>query len=169
MNDFLKGAAAVLVALTVGVALGAWLVRDNQQTLGASGTRFPNGLSTNSTSPSAGQLLTTTLKVGSTGTSVAQLNYLVGGTLIGAAGSQTASTTVAYDVAVTGVTSTAGCVAQIATSTPTGASVGSTWNISGCKASTTAAFVTVMVSNYTGGNAIPATAIGSNISIWTFR
>jgi len=37
-------------------------------TLGATGTRFPNGLSTNTTSPVANELRTTTLTVDSTGT-----------------------------------------------------------------------------------------------------
>jgi hypothetical protein len=36
---------------------------ESSQSLGATGTRFPNGISTNSTSPSAGQVRSTTLTV----------------------------------------------------------------------------------------------------------
>lgn len=49
-----------------GIVLGG----SDEPAFGASGTRFPNGLSTDSTSPSAGQVRTTTLTV--TGTSTLQ-------------------------------------------------------------------------------------------------
>ena len=48
------------------------LVGGNQSAVGASGTRFPNGLSTNTTSPSAGEIETTTLTVTATSTSASQ-------------------------------------------------------------------------------------------------
>lgn len=58
-------AVVALVAALIGGYV-AGLVGNNQQELGATGTRFPNGLSTNSTSPAAGELQTTTLEVDST-------------------------------------------------------------------------------------------------------
>jgi hypothetical protein len=51
------GILAILILVLVGGQSAAF---------GASGTRFPNGLSTNSTSPVAGELQTTTLEVDST-------------------------------------------------------------------------------------------------------
>lgn len=50
------------IGVVVAIALSLFgLVRDNQSVpLGASGTRFPNGLSTDTTSPTAGQIRGTT-------------------------------------------------------------------------------------------------------------
>lgn len=65
MFDYKTIATAALTAVVVVVLAG--LVGGNQSDpLGATGTRFPYGLSTNSTSPSSGQLITTTLSIGTT-------------------------------------------------------------------------------------------------------
>lgn len=58
-----KIVTAVVTATVVVVALFVFgLVSDNQSQLG-SGTRFPNGISADSTSPSAGQIRGTTLTI----------------------------------------------------------------------------------------------------------
>lgn len=62
MFDLKSIVTAAITAAVVVVLAG--LVGGNQSDLlGATGTRFPNGLSTDSTSPSAGQLRTSTLTV----------------------------------------------------------------------------------------------------------
>ena len=65
MNKFHELINTGLIVLVIILVL---VVSKQSVPLGATGTRFPNGLSTNSTSPSAGELLTTTLQVGSSGT-----------------------------------------------------------------------------------------------------
>lgn len=62
MFDFKTIATAALTAIVVVVVAG--LVGGNQSgTLGASGTRFPNGISADTTSPTAGQVRGTTLTI----------------------------------------------------------------------------------------------------------
>lgn len=94
--------------------------------------------------------------------------------LIGTNASQAASTTVAYDCAVTNMTSSFKTVAQLATSTPTvggSGAVGSLgWAIVASKASTTSGFVTVMLANLTGIARVPsATNVGSSTTVWAFK
>lgn len=104
--------------------------------------------------------------VGSTGST---FSNIVGTScnLTGMDASHAASTTVAYDCAVTGVTSSSNVIAQLASSTPVGAK--NYWSIIGSKASTTAGFVTVLVYN-NGASAVPsATGVGSSTSIWSSR
>ena len=60
MKNILQIAAVVLVASVIGGVV-AGLVGNQSATLGASGTRFPNGISADSTSPSAGEVRGTTL------------------------------------------------------------------------------------------------------------
>jgi len=75
----------VLIVL-VGILV---LVGGNQSvptdTLGATGTRFPNGLSTNSISPAVGELLTTTLQVDSTSVFEAGVTFDTTATFTGVA------------------------------------------------------------------------------------
>jgi len=107
-----------------------------------------------------------TLQIGSSGTAFTQV---VGSTcnLIGTDTSQTASTTKAYDCAVTGVTSSDKVLAMLASSTPVGGSVG--WSISAAKASTTAGYVTVLLYN-NGVAAIPSvTSVGSSTVVMAFH
>ena len=103
MEKFTKYVPFATLALVVVIAL--MLVGGNQSaSAGASGTRFPNGISADSTSPSAGQVRGTTL----TTTGVATLaSATVTGTL-------TQSTT---NAATT--TAALGCVQTTATSTLT--------------------------------------------------
>lgn len=95
---------AVVIAITVPFFLGG------SNTFGATGTRFPNGLSTDSTSPSAGQMRTTTLlttstaTIGSSGTALSQVLSGSCNLLQSQAGSHAATTSKEYFCAVTGVT-----------------------------------------------------------------
>lgn len=87
-----------LVALVV--AIGGFLYTPQvKPDYGSTGSRFPNGLSTNATLPSAGQIYTTTLN--STGAAT------IGGTLTVTTSNTATSTTVV------------GCVQTYATSTAT--------------------------------------------------
>lgn len=98
------------------------------------------------------------------------LTGFVAGTcdLIGSAVSQAASTTVAYDCAVTGLTSSYVAFAQLATTTVR-SSGSATWFVSAAKASTTAGYATVLLTNY-GPAAVPAaTSVGSSTKIWAFK
>lgn len=85
-NNLLVTSVVAFVAAIVGGILVAALVGNNQQapvspTVGG-GTRYPNGLSTDTTSPSAGEVRTTTLTVtgaSTLGTSGTAMNGLVAG------------------------------------------------------------------------------------------
>src|SRR3990167_9594572 len=98
LHEWINTGLLVLVIILVLV------VSKQSVPLGATGTRFPNGLSTNSTSPSAGELLTTTLQVGSSGTDqTKQISGNVNCTLPANATTMAASTTARWSCAVTGV------------------------------------------------------------------
>lgn len=62
--SFIKNNMMALVAIVI--AISSILFSFGGENFGATGTRFPNGLSTNSTSPAVGELQTTTLEVDST-------------------------------------------------------------------------------------------------------
>lgn len=106
------------------------------------------------------------LTVGATGTAVTQLNF-ASCDLIGSNASQAASTTLPYDCAVTGVTSSSKVIALLASSTPRGGS--SSWEIVGAIASSTSNFVTVLLTN-NGPAAVPSvSSVGSSTAVWFFR
>lgn len=165
MNKIIVGVLVVL-ALVLGYFVGSYTT---SKTFGATGTRFPNGISANSTSPVAGEVRGTTLTatgsltVGTNGSTIAELKGTTCN-LIGTDASQVASTTVAYDCAVTGIASGDVVMAMLATSTPVGGSSG--WSISAAKASTTAGYITVLLYN-NGVAAVPSvTSVGSSTNIW---
>lgn len=93
--------------------------------------------------------------------------------LIGTDASQAASTTLAYDCAVTGVTSSDTVIAQLSTTTQNSVIDNNTtagpWAIYSAKASTTAGFVTVRLHN--GGlAAIPSvSSVGSSTAVLIFQ
>lgn len=152
---------------TLAIVLSVYgLVGGNQSAnVGAVGTRFPNGLAVGS-----GAAVSTTgaFSLGSAGS---QLVNLIGTTcnLIGSDASQAASTSKAYDCAVTGLLATDNVIAQIATTT-TAASGYGYWSITGAKASTTAGYATVLLFNGTGAAAVPSVhAVGSSTKIWVYR
>lgn len=149
-----------LSLVAIIIAIGGYSFPEVKEFVGATGTRFPNGLSTNTTSPAVGQLLTTTLQVSSTGTSVAGLNH---GTCYIApyAATIAASTTVAVDCQGTALWSQNGTSAltgvalndfvQVQLSTTT-AAIAPHLGISliGASASTTAGHIQLHISNGTG-------------------
>lgn len=107
------------------------------------------------------------LKVGPSGTILSQL---IKGTceLIGTNVTQTGSSTLPYDCAVTGVVSGDNVMAQISTSTAFKTLNG--WSLTGSKASSTSGYITVLLSNHTGASANPsATGVGSTTSYLIIR
>lgn len=108
---------------------------------------------------SFGGVYQNSLSVGPNGTQIAQV---LKGTcnLIGTNASQAASSTLAYDCAVTGVKSGDTVFAQLASSTPVGGAAG--WSISATLASSTNGYITVLLVNR-GVAAVPsATHVGSS-------
>lgn len=101
-----------------------------------------------------------------TGTRVSQL--LKGScALIGTDASQTGTSTVAYDCAVTGVVAGDTVIAQLSTSTPF--STSRSWDIVAAKASSTSGFITVLLAN-NGQTAIPSvTGVGSSTNYMIMR
>lgn len=69
MNKIIQWIIGVVAVIALILSISA-LVGGNQSAdqVGASGTRFPNGISANSTSPTAGQVLGTTLLTSAGGT-----------------------------------------------------------------------------------------------------
>ena len=106
MNKTIITSVAVASLLLVGCVIGAnWLVGDNQSATLA-GSRFPNGLSADSTSASAGQVRGTTLTV--TGAATLSGDVTVGGGTFDVTTSNSATSTLI-----------AGCFQFYATSTDT--------------------------------------------------
>lgn len=88
--------------------------------------------------------------------------------LIGTDVSQAASSTAAYDCAISGVTSSHKAVAQLKRATAFGTNIG--WTIHASQASTTAGYVTVILGNWSGTAAVPSvTAVGSSTAVWAFK
>lgn len=101
--------------------------------------------------------------IGTNGSAISELKATTCN-LIGTNASQAASTTVAYDCAVTGVASGDVVMAMLASSTPSTLTYG--WDIRAAKASSTAGYVTVLL--YNGGiAAVPSvSSVGSSTNIW---
>ena len=130
------------VALTFGAAItadnGLW--RQNNQTITPANQSYD-------------------VQLGNDGTPIAEL---ITGTcnLTGMDGSHAATTTKAYDCAVTGVQTGDIVFVGQATTTPT---TNYGWRVMGANASSTNGFITVHVLNLTGGAATPsASAVGSS-------
>lgn len=99
------------------------------------------------------------LKVTDAGT---QIDNLLVGTcnMVGMDVTQTATTTSAYDCAVTGVVAGDIVLANFPTTTP---STNLGWHLLGVNASSTAGYITFLVQNLTGADAVPsASAVGSS-------
>ncbi len=121
--------------------------------------------------------LTGGITVGSSGTAVTQLikgscttwNGGIAAGINGMDGNHPASTTEAYDCAVTGAVSGDLVFAQFATSTFNGSAGQTTWLIAGAKASSTSGYITVLITNY-GPAAVPSvTGVGSSTSYLIIR
>lgn len=159
MNNNSKGLIVAGIALVIAViALFTPAVHQarlasvggltNYDTVGASGLQIGVGCN-NSYSSCAGSLVSSILK----GT----------GSIIGNR-SVTASTTAAFDIAVTGALSGDACFAMAASTTQ--AYIG--WDIIGCSASTTAGFITISVYN-PGAAAVVPYPIASSTSYVVIR
>ncbi|MEK7213660.1 MAG: hypothetical protein AAB637_00885 [Patescibacteria group bacterium] len=120
---------------------------------------------------------TTRVSIGSSGTTVTQLikgfcTSWNGTGLNSMDGNHTASTTEAYDCAVTGVVSGDMVMAQLSTSTPFVAgsnNLAGDWAIVGAKASTTAGYITILLWNG-GATSVPSsTGIGSSTAYLIIR
>ena len=141
--------------------------------VGATGTRFPNGLSTNTTSPESGEVLTTTLQVGSSGTDINGIK--VGSCTVWAGANTIAASSTVQAVCqsatdgtltsgLTGVTADSICNVNVASSTNTtilGLTVG------GVSASSTAGNIVFQLGNQTG-TTFTWTAAASSSSQWTY-
>lgn len=167
-NILVSALVALVVSLSVVAVVGS-IKPATIDILGAVGTRFPNGLAVGTTATVTQNKLT----IGNSGTAIG--NFLFGtSALIGADVTQAASTTVAYDMAVTGALSGDVVISQFASSTPFVDEAGNTnslgWVITSSKASSTAGYVTVLVANLTGSEAVlSATNIGSTTSYHLVR
>lgn len=102
--------------------------------------------------------------LGASGTKITQI--LKGtGALIGVGANLAATTSIAFDIAVTGVVKGDTVFAQFATST--GAVAG--WLVTGASASTTSGYITVDVVNNTGTTAYPPASVASTTQYLIIR
>jgi len=165
-NKFITGALVILMLLVLGLYF-----KGGSDVFGATGTRMPNGISADSTSPSAGQVRGTTFTVtgattlGSSGTSLTQVNvgtcYLLAYAATIAA-STTATVTCQGTAAIwnlnqvlattlTGVANGDFVLAQLSTTTASvSGSVFGGLVLEGASASSTAGYITLRVYNNTG-------------------
>lgn len=158
-----------LIAVAI-IAVGGYFFPLVQSQLG-SGTRMPNGISADSTSPSAGQVRGTTLTItgastlGSAGSSLTALSF---GTcsLVAYTGGFTvaATTTVGFDCAATGALTTDTAI-FVQTATSSVASSGG-WEVESVSASSTAGYLRVHVRNNTGASAVMPASVASSTR-WT--
>lgn len=161
-----------VIGIVAVVALGLGLVGGNNQSVpsndGLKGMTNLSGLVITPLDSGDG------LVVGTSGTNTS-FSGLIGTScnLLGMNVSHAASTTKAYDCAVTGLTSSYNVVAQLATSTlyaTTTQGASQSWYVSQAKASTTAGFATVMVTYFGGASIVPSSlGIGSSTAIWAFK
>lgn len=153
-SNFAIFVAVVAVVIAIWTAFAVRGVLVNPANVGSVGTRFPNGLCVGSTCSVTQNKVT----IGNSGTAIGSLVF-GSGALIGSDTSQVGSTTKAYDIAVTGVTSSCFVTANLGTTTP--AFSNGPWGLDAAKASTTAGYITVLLHNY-GAGAIPSvTGVGS--------
>lgn len=162
MNSQIKTLWVALIAVAIIAVVGLFVPRGVQNAFGGvGGTRFPHGVSVGT------NILTTAggFKIGDSGSEFAMLLGVKGtGAIIGNR-PVAATTTAAFDIAVTGIVSGDACVAQGASTTQT--SLG--FSIVGCSASTTAGFATVLVANGSGASNVIPYPVASATSVWIFR
>ena len=108
----------------------------------------------------------TYLKVGSNGSTIAELKATTCN-FLGMDVSHAATSTKPYDCAITGLASGDVVLAQLATSSPNAGQTDIGWFMRSCHASTTTAYITCDITNFTGGAATPSvTAVGSSTNVW---
>ncbi len=162
-----------IVSVLVGLFAGAYLFKGvtPPQVLGSASDCYNgytcftyvnvlNDLKTDGTLTIGGaSTFSSTVTIGTGGSA---LSLVKKGTcnFLGMDASQLASTSVAYDCAVSGVVAGDVVVLQSATTTPT-TFLG--WNINGANASSTSGFITAYFTNQTGADKIPSTGkVGSS-------
>lgn len=165
---------AIVISLIAIVVSASGLVGGNTNQFGASGTRFPNGISADSTSPSAGQVRGSTLTI----TGAATLNGTTfvtagSGVFLGANLAQAATTSKEYDIAVPGVVAGDKIIISLPTTTP---ATNEGWKVLGASASSTSGYITVKLQNLTGGTQSIAAggnagsnSWGSTTQYWVYR
>lgn len=122
MNKSYLALGASLVAVVI--AIGGYffpnvpVFKEVNETLGAMGTRFPNGLSTNSTSPDVGELQTTTLEVDSTSSLEGDVTLGGGASALTITTTNTATSSLKVGCIDTHATSTQTPIRLSATTTP---------------------------------------------------
>ena len=133
--------AVIVVAI---IAVGGYLYPQVQSSVfGSSGTRYQHGISVGTdTAPSSNGL-----KVGNNGTSITKIITGTGILIASNYSSLAASTSLPFDIAVTGVTANDVVFTQFASTT---ASANLGWYIIGSSASSTAGYITIQVINNTG-------------------
>lgn len=164
MKNFIISAVTAAIVAALAVAL----VGGNQSVPSVQGVTNYDSVTITPTSFSEG------LKVGtSTPTNVNNLIVAKGTCVLGTLGassidaSQAASSTASYDCAITGVLPGDTVFATFATSTP---SIVNGWSIQGAKASSTAGYVSILISNLTGTARVPsATGVGSSTNVMVIR
>lgn len=160
----------ILIAMVIAIGFGVvnqMAISTLAGAAGRVGTVFPDGLGVGTSTVTRYDLT-----VGNGGTA---LSGLIANScnLIGTDSSQPATSTKAYDCAITGMTPSYKVFAQLASTTPvilaaTGS--GSGWLIVGSSASSTAGFVTVLLHNGSGTAAVPsATNVGSSTKVLGWR
>lgn len=170
--NFIKNWAG-LIALVV-LAISAVFGSSVAPSFGASGTRFPNGLSTiAASSPAAGELLTSILQVGSNGTDLAGIKT---GSCTIWASSQTIAATSSAQVecqsatngtlasGLTGITADSICSLNNASSTNT---TSGSIVVAGVSASSTPGSIVARIANLTGGT-FTWDATASSSAKWTY-
>lgn len=107
----------------------------------------------------------TAIKIGTSGSRLGQITASTCN-LIGTDGSQAASSTAAYDCAISGIVSGDTVFAVLNRATAFGTNIG--WHIEATRASTTAGYATVILGNWSGVAAVPSfTGVGSSTQYFT--
>lgn len=171
-NPFLTLTLSVMVGV-LAVISGASAVSTISTNISTGGTLSVTGASTLAAVTTSG-----TLTVGSDGTALTEIikgsctSFTANTLATGDGLTHAASTTKAYDCAVTNVESGDTVFAQFATSTPNSAGALFTqavWSIVGAQASTTNGYITLMIWN-NGPDAIPsALGVGSSTNYLIIR
>lgn len=153
-----------LIAVAI-IAIGGYFYPHIVSSLGATGTRFPNGLAVGTTASVTQNKMT----IGNSGTAIGNLIFgtcsltLSQGT---ASFTQTGTTTAAYDCSATGVIAGDNVFAQLATSTISTTGVIGGWTIEGVSASTTADSIRINIRNNTGLSSLIPQSIASSSVKW---
>jgi hypothetical protein len=170
MTKFLKNTGLVIAGVVVGLLFSAVVSSLEPSTLGGVYNQVNNTFREGIKVGTSDQFSVTSAGALTLGTSGTTHTQVIATTcnLIGTNGSQNATTSAAYDCAVTGVTP--GDLVFGSLNSATGATNNGRWAIASTKASTTAGYVTFVVVNNTGAAAVPSTSsVGSSTQVLIIR